>query len=72
MPENTQSGNLVARLQITGTSGEISTRLVYNSPDVKTNGTDYFTLNFTDLYLRSRTFSNQIKLILEFILFLSS
>jgi len=54
MPENTPAGNLVARLQITGTSSEISTRLVYNSPDVKTNGTDYFSLNFTDLYLRSR------------------
>jgi hypothetical protein len=48
-----QPGNLVARLQITGTSSEISTRLIYNSSDVKTNGTDYLTLNFTDLYLRS-------------------
>jgi hypothetical protein len=56
MPESTQPGNLVARLQITGTSSEISTRLVYNSSDVKTNGTDYFTLNFTDLYLVSRKF----------------
>jgi len=53
MPENTPVGNLVARLQITGTSSEISTRLIYNSSDVKTNGTDYFSLNFTDLYLRS-------------------
>ncbi|UJR35212.1 hypothetical protein I4U23_027979 [Adineta vaga] len=53
MPENTQTGNLVARLQITGSSSEIATRLIYNSSDVKTNGTDYFTLNFTDLYLRS-------------------
>ncbi|CAF1322015.1 unnamed protein product [Adineta ricciae] len=53
MPENTQQGNLVARLQITGSPSEISTRLIYNSSDVKTNGTDYFTLNFTDLYLRS-------------------
>ncbi|CAF0770612.1 unnamed protein product [Adineta steineri] len=53
MPENTQPGSLVARLQITGTSSEIATRLIYNSSDVKTNGTDYFTLNFTDLYLRS-------------------
>jgi hypothetical protein len=53
MPENTQSGDLVARLQITGSASEISTRLIYNSTDVKTNGTDYFTLNFTDLYLRS-------------------
>ncbi|CAF2796273.1 unnamed protein product [Rotaria sp. Silwood2] len=52
MPENTKIEDLVTRLQITGTSSEISTRLVYNSPDVKTNGTDYFTLNFTDLYLR--------------------
>ncbi len=56
MPENTPTGNLVARLQITGTSLEISTRLIYNSSDVKTNGTDYFSLNFTDLYLRSRKF----------------
>jgi hypothetical protein len=56
MPENTPAGSLVARLQITGTSSEISTRLVYNSSDVKTNGTDYFSLNFTDLYLRSRKF----------------
>jgi len=56
MPENTPVGNLVARLQITGTSSEISTRLIYNSSDVKTNGTDYFSLNFTDLYLRSRKF----------------
>jgi hypothetical protein len=56
MPENTPVGNLVARLQITGTSSEISTRLVYNSSDVKTNGTDYFSLNFTDLYLRSCKF----------------
>lgn len=54
MFENTPVGNLVARLQITGTPSEISTRLVYNSSDVKTNGTDYFSLNFTDLYLRSR------------------
>lgn len=53
MPENTQVGDLVARLQITGSASEISTRLIYNSPDVKTNGTDYFSLNFTDLYLRS-------------------
>ncbi|CAF4046492.1 unnamed protein product [Rotaria sp. Silwood2] len=53
MLENTEPGNLVARLQITGTPSEISTRLVYNSSDVKTNGTDYFILNFTDLYLRS-------------------
>ncbi|CAF0892364.1 unnamed protein product [Rotaria sordida] len=53
MLENTEPGNLVARLQITGTLSEISTRLVYNSSDVKTNGTDYFILNFTDLYLRS-------------------
>lgn len=56
MLENTQPGNLVARLQITGTSSEISTRLIYNSSDVKTNGTDYFILDFTDLYLRSRKF----------------
>ena len=54
MPENTQAGNLIARLQITGTAAEISTKLIYNSPDVKTNGTDYLTLNFTDLHLRSR------------------
>ncbi|CAF1594132.1 unnamed protein product [Rotaria magnacalcarata] len=53
MLENTQPGNLVARLQITGTSSEISTRLIYNSSDVKTNGTDYFILDFTDLYLQS-------------------
>ncbi|CAF5156349.1 unnamed protein product, partial [Rotaria sp. Silwood1] len=53
MLENTEPGNLVARLQITGTPSEISTRLIYNSSDVKTNGTDYFILNFTDLYLRS-------------------
>lgn len=52
MPENTQPGDLVARLQITGTSSEISTRLVYNSSEVKTNGTNYFSLNFTNLYLR--------------------
>jgi hypothetical protein len=45
---------LVARLPITGTTSEISTRLIYNSSDVKTNGTDYFTLNFTQLYLRTR------------------
>lgn len=56
MPENTHPGELVARLQITGTAAEISTRLIYNSCDVKTNGTDYFTLNFTDLYLRSREY----------------
>ncbi|CAF0944633.1 unnamed protein product [Rotaria sordida] len=52
MPENTKPTELVTRLQITGTQSEIATRLIYNSPDVKTNGTDYFTLNFTDLYLR--------------------
>jgi hypothetical protein len=52
MPEDTQPGDLVARLQITGTSSQISTQLVYNSTEVKTNGTDYFTLNFTNLYLR--------------------
>lgn len=57
MPENTPAGHLVARLQITGTSSEISTQLVYNSSDVKTNGTDYFFLNFTDLYLKSRKYS---------------
>jgi hypothetical protein len=61
MPENTPTGNLVARLQITGTSSEISTRLIYNSSDVKTNGTDYFSLNFTDLYLRSRKFVQSIE-----------
>ena len=54
MPEDTKVGDLVARLQITGTSREISTRLLYNSSDVKTNGTDYFTLTFTNLYLRTR------------------
>ena len=54
MPEDTNVGDLVARLQITGTSREISTRLLYNSSDVKTNGTDYFTLTFTNLYLRTR------------------
>jgi hypothetical protein len=52
MSEDTKPGDLVALLQITGTSSEISTRLVYNSSEVKTNGTDYFTLNFTSLYLR--------------------
>jgi hypothetical protein len=52
MPEDTKPGDLVAHLQITGTSSEISTRLVYNSSEVKTNGTEYFTLNFTNLYLR--------------------
>lgn len=57
MPENTPTGHLVARLQITGTSAEISTQLVYNSSDVKTNGTDYFSLAFTDLYLKSRKFN---------------
>lgn len=56
MPENTHPGELVARLQITGSQTEISTRLIYNSSDVKTNGTDYFTLNFTDLFLRSSEF----------------
>ena len=56
MPENTHPGELVARLQITGNPSEISTRLIYNSSDVKTNGTDYFTLNFTDLFLRSSKF----------------
>lgn len=56
MPENTRPGELVARLQITGSAAEISTRLIYNSSDVKTNGTDYFTLNFTDLLLRSSEF----------------
>ncbi len=40
MPEDTQPGNLVARLQIIGTPSEISTRLVYNSSEVKTNGTE--------------------------------
>lgn len=52
MPEDTKPGDLVARLQITGTASEISTRLVYNSSEVKTNGTEYFELNFTNLYLR--------------------
>ncbi|CAF1114625.1 unnamed protein product [Adineta ricciae] len=52
MSEDTQPGDLVVRLQITGTASEISTRLVYNSSEVKTNGTEYFTLNFTNLYLR--------------------
>lgn len=61
MPENTPTGNLVARLQITGTPSEISNRLIYNSSEVKTNGTDYFSLNFTDLYLRSRKFSLENK-----------
>lgn len=54
MLENTQPGDLVTRLQITGTSSEITTRLIYNSSDVKTNGTDYFRLDFTNLYLRFR------------------
>lgn len=53
MTEDTSPGSLVARLQIIGTSSEISTRLIYNSSEVKTNGTEYFTLNFTNLYLRS-------------------
>lgn len=57
MPENTKIGDLVADLQIVGTQSEISTRLVYNSTEVKTNGTDYFTLNFTSLYLRYCKFS---------------
>ena len=57
MSEDTQPGDLVARLQITGTASEISTRLVYNSSEVKTNGTEYFTLNFTNLYLRYRELS---------------
>jgi hypothetical protein len=52
MPEDTKPGDLVARLQITGTSSQISTQLVYNSSEVKTNGTEYFILNFTNLYLR--------------------
>lgn len=52
MSEDTQPGDFVTRLQITGTASEISTRLVYNSSEVKTNGTEYFTLNFTNLYLR--------------------
>ena len=59
MSEDTRPGELVARLQITGTAAEISTRLVYDSPEVKTNGTDYFTLNFTNLYLRSREFGSE-------------
>ena len=52
MREDLTPGDLVARLQITGSSSEISTRLVYNSSEVKTNGTEYFTLNYTNLYLR--------------------
>ena len=57
MSEDTKPGTLVASLQINGTPLEISTRLVYNSPEVKTNGTNYFTLNFTNLYLNSCKFS---------------
>jgi hypothetical protein len=57
MSEDTQPGALVASLQITGTQSQISTLLVYNSSEVKTNGTDYFTLNFTSLYLRYCKFS---------------
>ncbi|CAF4354064.1 unnamed protein product [Rotaria socialis] len=52
MSENLKVGDRVTDLQITGSPSEISTRLLYNSSDVKTNGTDYFTLNFTSLYLR--------------------
>ncbi|CAF2055605.1 unnamed protein product [Rotaria magnacalcarata] len=52
MSENMKVGDRVTDLQITGSPSEISTRLLYNSSDVKTNGTDYFTLNFTSLYLR--------------------
>ena len=58
MPESTQPGDLVANLQIIGNTSTISTRLVYNSSDVRTNGTDYFILNFTNLYLRSCKFSS--------------
>jgi len=54
MREDLEVGQLVARLQITGSQTEISTRLVYNSSEVKTNGTDYFTLNYTNLYLKYR------------------
>lgn len=56
MVEDTPIGNLVARLQITGSPSEISTQLVYNSSEVKTNGTNYFTLNFTNLYVQYRKF----------------
>jgi hypothetical protein len=61
MSEDTKPGALVASLQITGTQSEISTRLLYNSSDVQTNGTDYFSLNFTNLYLRYCKFSLILK-----------
>ena len=58
MREDLRPGDLVTRLAITGTTSEISTRLSYNSSEVQTNGTNYFRLNFTDLYLTSsRSFS---------------
>lgn len=56
MSENRQPGDLIALLQITGLQTQISTRLIYNSSDVRTNGTNYFSLNFTNLYLRHRKF----------------
>ncbi len=72
MPESTKPGDLVDRLQITGTPSEISTQLVYNSSEVKTNGTEYFTLNFTSLYLRyCKTFLVDLKTKL-FVVFFSA
>lgn len=68
MREDLEVGQLVARLQITGSQTEISTRLVYNSSEVKTNGTDYFTLNYTNLYLKYRNDEKKIFVLREQIL----
>ena len=53
MREDLRPGDLVTRLAIIGNTSEIATRLLYNSSEVQTNGTSYFRLNFTDLYLTS-------------------
>ncbi|CAF0944340.1 unnamed protein product [Didymodactylos carnosus] len=52
MLESDKAGDLIATLNIFGTPDQIETYLDYNSTVVKTNGTDYFSLNFTKLYLR--------------------
>ncbi|CAF0985748.1 unnamed protein product [Didymodactylos carnosus] len=52
MLESKEPGDLITTLKIFGTTDQIQTQLAYNSAVVKTNGTDYFSLNFTSLYLR--------------------
>lgn len=73
MYESARPGDSIAVLPIIGSSSEISLRLVHNSSEVKTNGSSYFTLNFTNLYLaRSKMSSSVIFFVIHSIMFYSS